>query len=97
MKDRIALVGLTAAGFADDYWVPSSVSRKMSGVEVHANAIETILRPAFFRTAGGLEMGIVIIGFAVISGFALPSANSPSRGYCIRFRSTVPNSLLYLV
>lgn len=69
MKDRIVLIGLTAAGFADDYWVPSSVSRKMSGVEVHANAIETILRPAFFRSAGGLEMGIVIIGFALISGF----------------------------
>ena len=45
------LIGMTATGFADDYWTSTSVRTKMSGVEIHAHAIDTILRGDFIRDA----------------------------------------------
>ncbi|MBI4306488.1 MAG: adenylate/guanylate cyclase domain-containing protein [Chloroflexi bacterium] len=68
LRDRVVLVGLVATGFADDYWTPPSVGRKMSGVEIHANAMETILRPAFLRRAGELEAVLAIVLFALAAG-----------------------------
>jgi signal transduction histidine kinase len=41
---RIVLVGATAEGLGDDWMTPFSLAgRRMSGIEVHANAIDTIL------------------------------------------------------
>jgi signal transduction histidine kinase/CHASE2 domain-containing sensor protein len=41
--NQIALIGFTAEAIGDQWFTPFSVSgRKMSGVEIHANAIETL-------------------------------------------------------
>ena len=42
-NDRIALIGFTAEGVGDQWFTPfAETGRKMSGVEIHANAIETL-------------------------------------------------------
>ena len=42
-RDRIVLIGVTAEASGDDWMTPFSVSgRPMSGIEVHANALESI-------------------------------------------------------
>jgi adenylate cyclase len=52
-RDKIVLIGLAGAtGFADDYWVPTSQGAKMAGVEIHANAVATLLSGAFLKEQG---------------------------------------------
>ncbi|MDO8672519.1 MAG: adenylate/guanylate cyclase domain-containing protein, partial [Dehalococcoidia bacterium] len=70
LKDRVVLIGVAALGYADDYWTPSSIGRKMSGVEVHANAVETLLRPAFLRPIGFPATAVLIIVLSLLSGLA---------------------------
>lgn len=42
-KDKIVLIGATAAGLQDQWFTPfNAAGQKMSGVEIHANAIETL-------------------------------------------------------
>ena len=68
---KLVLVGLTATGFADDYWTPPSISGKMDGVEIQANAIDTILRSEFLRDSPvGLTIAL-IFGFAALAGVTL--------------------------
>ena len=42
--DQIVLIGFTAEGGPDDQWFTpfAETGRKMSGVEIHANAIDTL-------------------------------------------------------
>jgi adenylate cyclase len=60
VRSKLVFVGITATAFADDHWTPVSRSQKMDGVEIHANAFETIMRPEQFivpatpRTTVGL-------------------------------------------
>ncbi|MBI2863238.1 MAG: adenylate/guanylate cyclase domain-containing protein [Chloroflexi bacterium] len=70
LKDRVVLIGVAALGYADDYWTPASIGRKMSGVEVTANAVETILRPAFLRPVGSAANAVLIIVLSLLSGVA---------------------------
>jgi adenylate cyclase len=48
VRGKLVMVGLTATGFADDFWTPVSRSSKMDGVEIQASAFETIMRPEQF-------------------------------------------------
>lgn len=43
-RDKIVLVGAEAPDLHDEYFTPSSGSRPISGVEIHANVIESLLR-----------------------------------------------------
>jgi signal transduction histidine kinase/CHASE2 domain-containing sensor protein len=62
-RDRIVLIGVTAEGLGDDWMTPFSLDgRRMSGVEIHANALETIY--------SGLRIQPVP-DFAVLVGLAL--------------------------
>ncbi len=42
VRGKMAFLGLTAASFADDYWVPTARRVKMDGVEIQAQTAETI-------------------------------------------------------
>ncbi len=48
VRSKMVFIGITATAFADDYWTPVSRVAKMDGVEIHANAFETIMRPDEF-------------------------------------------------
>jgi adenylate cyclase len=68
-KDKIVLVGITALGFGDTYWTP--MGRALSGVEIHANAVGTILSGHFLRPASPLVMYTSIMLLALICGLAV--------------------------
>lgn len=70
---KLVFVGLTATGFADDYWTPTSISGKMDGVEIHANAADTLLRAEFIREAPGFVTIALILGFSVLAALVLVS------------------------
>jgi adenylate cyclase len=68
---KLVLVGLTATGYADDYWTPPSIGGKMDGVEIHANAIDTILRGEFVEEAPSWLTVVLIFVFAILAGVSL--------------------------
>jgi diguanylate cyclase (GGDEF)-like protein len=65
-RGGIVFVGaLGATGLADDYWTPvSQQGRKMSGVEIHANAAATLLSTNFLRDMSPGEQAICVLGLA---------------------------------
>ena len=68
---KIAVIGVTATAFADDYWTPPSLDGKMDGVETHAHALETILRGEFLWDAPSWVTIALIVGFALVAGATL--------------------------
>ncbi|MDP8922374.1 MAG: adenylate/guanylate cyclase domain-containing protein [Chloroflexota bacterium] len=68
---KLVLIGATGTGFADDYWTPASVGGKMDGVEIHAQAIDTILGAEFMRAAPRWQTVLLIWLFAGVSGLTL--------------------------
>ncbi len=70
-EHKIALIGVTATAFADDYWTPPSLDGKMDGVETHAHAIETILRGDFLWDAPRWLTVTLIFAFALVVGTTL--------------------------
>jgi adenylate cyclase len=70
-EGKIVMIGVTALAFADDYWTPPSIRERMDGVEIHANAIETILRGDFLTVAPDLLTSASIYLAAVLAGMAL--------------------------
>ncbi|MCC7367700.1 MAG: adenylate/guanylate cyclase domain-containing protein [Chloroflexi bacterium] len=70
-RGKLVLIGITGAGFADDYWTPTSVRGKMPGVEVHANAIDTILRGDFIRDAPDWLTVALIFALSLVAALAL--------------------------
>jgi adenylate cyclase len=61
-RGKLVLIGVTATGFADDYWTSTSVTGKMPGVEIHANAVDTIMRGDFIRDAeASTTIGLIFV------------------------------------
>ena len=48
VKHKMVLIGMTATA-EPDFWITPISPQQMSGVEIHANAIDTILRQRFLR------------------------------------------------
>lgn len=67
--DKIALVGLvTIAGDADRYSVPSElIGGQMAGVEIQANAIETLISNALIAEQTPTAHALTIIGLSFIT------------------------------
>lgn len=53
VADKIVLVGLAARNFGDEHATPTTARQRMYGVEVLANAVETILRRGYLSEVGG--------------------------------------------
>ena len=68
---KLVLIGVTGTGFADDYWVPTSLGGKMDGVEIHAQATDTILRAEFMREAPAWQTVAFIWLLATLAGLSL--------------------------
>ena len=81
-NDRIVLLGVTAQGGGDRLFTPVSSGIGMSGVEIHANVLRTILdqdfltslRPAAEITGGVLIAVACIIGVGALRGMPLFAA-----------------------
>jgi len=71
VKFKIVLVGMTATG-EPDAWVTPMSAEKMYGVEVHANAMDTILRQRFMVEAGWSITLLTLLLLVGLTGIALP-------------------------
>jgi adenylate cyclase len=71
VKHKIVLIGVTAVGEAD-YWVTPISGEKMFGVEIHANAIDTILRERFLTEAGDISTLLIVLLLVGITSLSLP-------------------------
>jgi signal transduction histidine kinase/CHASE2 domain-containing sensor protein len=69
VRDRIVLIGLhRAVGSVDTYRVPVSLTgAEMSGVEIQANAVDTLIRGNALREFTRLEQLLVIAALALVS------------------------------
>ncbi len=68
-QDKIVLIGATAFGLGDTFWTP--LGRSMSGVELHAGAIDTILTGNYLKTSPAVVTMLTIIVLAFLCGLAL--------------------------
>lgn len=76
-RDKIVLVGATGAGLGDTYATPTSRhNRIMTGVEIHANAIDALRRSIFIepipRLAAGLLAGLTVVVLLLALRHATP-------------------------
>ncbi len=92
VRNKIVLIGEMDAGLHDDVYVPVSTSTAMPGVEVHANAIETILTNSTVQIPHPiLQWGIVFIlacitsciGYFFRPRFSIPLALVVAFGYIV--------------
>ena len=70
-KDKIILIGATSPDLHDDYFVPTSEGKAMPGVEVHANAIQTMITQKFLSHSSYLLTGLIILIIAIITSLLL--------------------------
>ncbi len=68
-KDKIVLIGPQANYFNDLYVTPVSVTDKMTGIELQANALQTILDQKFLRNLTFPEQAILILILALTAAF----------------------------
>ncbi len=67
-RGRIVIVGATAQASGDRLFTPLSSGIGMSGIEIHANVVRTILDRAFLvplRVEGAFAGSLLLIGFCV--------------------------------
>jgi signal transduction histidine kinase len=68
LRDRIVLVGATAYSLGDHLSTAFSAYDETPGVEIHANAIDTILNQRFIRTPAELTVVLLILLVATWTG-----------------------------
>ncbi len=71
VRNRFVIVGMTATGQPDS-WVTPVSEEKMYGVEIYANAIDTILGQRYLTDASRLMTGLIVLGMAGVSALLLP-------------------------
>lgn len=77
-RDKIVLVGATTATLQDVYPTPFSASQRTPGVEIVANAIQTILDHTYLKTPPPWVNLLIILFMAVLAS-GLLKLNSPMR------------------
>ncbi len=82
-KNKIIFIGASAAELQDNKYTPffnfGGVQQKMPGVEIHANALHTILTRDFIRpVSGGIILLIIFLLAAIAHAFA--SRMGPAMG-----------------
>jgi len=68
-KDKIVLIGATTITLHDVYATPFSAQQPMPGVEVVANAVDTILNGNYLRETPPWAALLIIIGMAILASF----------------------------
>lgn len=70
LRNKLVIVGVTAQGGGDRMFTPVSAGIGMSGIEIHANVIRTILDQAFLQAAGPageFGLGLLVIAAAILA------------------------------
>lgn len=71
VKHKIVLIGMTAAG-EPDAWVTPVSAEKMYGVEIFANAMDTILKQRFLVESSSQMDALIVLAMIAIIGIVLP-------------------------
>jgi adenylate cyclase len=66
-KNKIVLVGVTSSDLHDQQMTPFSLGQEMPGVEIHANAIQTLLNQKFIKEVGTANVLGFIFLFSLIN------------------------------
>ncbi len=64
-KDKLVLVGSTSPDMHDDYFVPTSQGKAMPGVEIHANALQTMITQRFLAPISDAWMVLFLLILSV--------------------------------
>ena len=70
-NNKIVLIGVTAPDFHDMRATPFSYDDLMPGVEVHANAVQTIVKSSYLKQQNTNSVIIFMILFSIIPGLLL--------------------------
>lgn len=72
LKNKIVLIGSTASDLHDEMLTPVSRSgAMMSGVEIHANATETIINNKFLKPLDTIWQILILLGASLLLGIIL--------------------------
>jgi adenylate cyclase len=84
VKNKIALIGMTATGELDTWAVPT-VTGKMPGIYIQATAMDTILRNKFLTEAGTTITLLTMLLLTIVIGLALPRLKLKWGGALLAF------------
>ncbi len=68
-KDSLVIIGATAIGLGDNYWIPTG--QRVSGVEIHANAVRTILSGNFLSPVHPAVTILAILLLSIVCGIVV--------------------------
>ena len=68
-RDKIVLIGATAIAIDDLYFTPTHKEIRMPGVEIHANALQTILEQRFLRNMTLFEQFLLLLVLSLATAF----------------------------
>ena len=71
VKYKIVLIGMTATGEPDS-WVTPVSAEKMYGVEIYANAMDTILKQRFLVESSSRATALIVLLIVAIMSIVLP-------------------------
>ena len=69
-KDKIVLIGSSAASMKDEYLTAADVNKAMNGVEIHANYIESLLRGEYYKEVSDNVQRIMMLGILFAGALA---------------------------
>ena len=78
-KDKIVLVGVTAGGLLDSWATPFIYQGRMTGAELHANIVHTIVNKGFFIHLGDRQGAFLVLFLGGVSGFVFYRFPRPGR------------------
>jgi adenylate cyclase len=95
-KDKIVLIGATSVSLQDIYPVPFSTQKRMPGVEIEANAIDTILS-GHFRYVTTPLVDLLVILFTAAFSWLISRRRQPGKAVIIMGGSMALYALLWFV
>ncbi len=93
-KNKIVLIGATSVTLQDIYPVPFSTSKRMPGIEITANVVDTILSGDYIDIPSPAVRVLILI-FTAIFAWLISRRRLPGKAIIIMFGSMVVYGLIW--